>query len=108
MAKLPIVHKDLRTIFIVRRKGVTEMKALGIVRTLDRLGRLVLPAELRKTMGFGVDEPLEIFVDEDCVILKKYTPTCFFCGSAEKTVKYKDKLVCAECVKNLSSLCELV
>mgnify|MGYP002521833848 FL=1 len=81
------------------------MKALGIVRTVDRLGRLVLPADLRKTMGYGVDEPLEIFVDDDRIVLKKYNPACIFCGSGENTVKYKDKLVCADCAKKLSELC---
>ena len=80
------------------------MKALGIVRTVDRLGRIVLPADLRKSMDYGVDEPLEIFVEDDKIILKKYNPSCLFCGSAESTVKYKDKLVCAECAKKLSEL----
>ena len=80
------------------------MKALGIVRTVDRLGRIVLPADLRKSLGYGIDEPLEIFVDDDKVILKKYNPTCLFCGSTENTVKYKEKLVCAECAKKLSDL----
>lgn len=80
------------------------MKALGIVRTVDRLGRLVLPADLRKTMDYGIDEPLEIFVEDDKIILKKYNPSCLFCGSNENTVKYKDKLVCVECAKKLSEL----
>lgn len=82
------------------------MKALGIVRTVDKLGRIVLPAELRKTMDYDVDEPLEIFVDDDKVILKKYNPSCLFCGSSENTVKYKEKLVCAECARKLKELTE--
>lgn len=82
------------------------MKALGIVRTVDKLGRIVLPAELRKTMDYDVDEPLEIFVDDDKVILKKYNPSCLFCGSSENTVKYKEKLVCAECARKLKELSE--
>jgi transcriptional pleiotropic regulator of transition state genes len=84
------------------------MKALGIVRTIDKLGRIVLPADLRKSMDYAIDEPLEIFVEDDKVILKKYNPTCLFCGSGENTVKYKDKLVCAECAKKLSALAEYV
>lgn len=82
------------------------MKALGIVRTVDKLGRIVLPAELRKTMDYDVDEPLEIFVDDDKVILKKYNPSCLFCGSSDNTVKYKEKLVCAECARKLKELTE--
>ena len=80
------------------------LKALGIVRTVDRLGRIVLPADLRKSLDYGIDEPLEIFVDDDKRILKKYNSTCLFCGSTENTVKYKDKLVCAECAKKLTEL----
>lgn len=87
--------------YIVRSDN---MKALGIVRTVDRLGRIVLPADLRKSLDYGVDEPLEIFVDDDKIILKKYNPTCLFCGSTENTVKYKEKLVCAECAKKLTEL----
>ena len=82
------------------------MKALGIVRTVDKLGRIVLPAALRKTMDYDVDEPLEIFVDDDKVILKKYNPSCLFCGSSDNTVKYKEKLVCAECARKLKELTE--
>ncbi len=80
------------------------MKALGIVRTIDRLGRFVLPADLRKSMGYGDNEPLEIFVEDDKIILKKYNPACLFCGSGENTVKYKEKLVCADCAKKLNEL----
>lgn len=84
------------------------MKALGIVRTVDRLGRFVLPAELRKTMGYKDDEPLEIFVEDDKIILKKYQPSCVFCGSAENTIKYKDKLVCASCTLKLNELASYI
>ena len=87
-----------------KAKEMYKMKALGIVRTVDRLGRIVLPADLRKSLDYGIDEPLEIFVDDDKIILKKYNPTCLFCGSTENTVKYKDKLVCAECAKKLTEL----
>lgn len=80
------------------------MKALGIVRTIDSLGRIVLPADLRRNLGYGVDEALEIFVEDDKIILKKYSPTCLFCGSAENTVKYKDKLICVGCAKKINEL----
>jgi transcriptional pleiotropic regulator of transition state genes len=80
------------------------MKSTGIVRKVDELGRIVLPADLRKSLDYGIDEPLEIFVDDDKIILKKYNPTCLFCGSTENTVKYKEKLVCAECAKKLAEL----
>ena len=79
------------------------MKATGIVRKIDDLGRIVLPKELRKTMNIDVKDPVEIYVDEDDkIILKKYQPACVFCGNAEDTIEYKGKIVCGECVDQMS------
>lgn len=50
------------------------MKSTGIVRKVDELGRIVLPKELRNTLEIKEKDPLEIFVDEDKIILRKYTP----------------------------------
>ena len=55
------------------------MKATGIVRKVDSLGRIVLPIELRRTLGIGELDPLEIFVDGEKIILRKYEPACTFC-----------------------------
>ncbi|MEH7885277.1 AbrB/MazE/SpoVT family DNA-binding domain-containing protein [Bacillus sp. JJ1609] len=59
------------------------MKATGIVRKTDQLGRIVIPMELRKKLSIGENDPLEIFVDEDMIILKKYQPelTCLITGT---------------------------
>ncbi|WP_071459707.1 AbrB/MazE/SpoVT family DNA-binding domain-containing protein [Bacillus massilinigeriensis] len=58
------------------------MKATGIVRKTDQLGRIVIPMELRKKMGIHENDPLEIFVDEETIILQKYQPdmTCMVTG----------------------------
>ena len=78
------------------------MKATGIVRKLDPLGRVVLPIELRRTMDINTDDPLEIFVDdEDTIILKKYEPSCIFCNEAKNVSMYKDKLICSDCLDDL-------
>lgn len=74
------------------------MKATGIVRKVDELGRVVLPIELRRTLGIGEKDPLEIFIDGEHVILKKYEPACTFCGSAESIKRFQGKNVCSECV----------
>ncbi|MBS9806664.1 AbrB/MazE/SpoVT family DNA-binding domain-containing protein [Bacillus toyonensis] len=50
------------------------MKATGIVRKVDELGRVVIPKELRDTLGIGIKSPLEIFVDNENIILKRYSP----------------------------------
>lgn len=73
------------------------MKATGIVRKIDDLGRIVLPIELRRTLGISDRDSLEIYVDDSNIVLKKYEPACIFCGSADNVVVFKDKNVCAHC-----------
>ncbi len=80
------------------------MKTTGVIRQLDSLGRIVLPIELRRTLDIGPKDMLEIFVEENTVILRKYEPDCFFCGSSRSLVQYKDKMICSNCLKELKSL----
>ena len=77
------------------------MKSTGIVRKVDNLGRIVLPVELRRTLDISIKSDLEIFVDGDQVILKKYIPNCVFCGNREELTEYTGKMVCAHCIKKL-------
>lgn len=77
------------------------MKATGIVRKIDELGRIVIPIELRNTLDIKTKDALEIFVDGDNIVLGKYQPSCIFCGSREKTVFFKGKLVCDKCRSQL-------
>ena len=74
------------------------MKATGIVRKVDNLGRIVLPIELRRTLGIDQLDPLEIFVDGEKIILRKYEPACTFCGNAANVKRFSGKMVCSECV----------
>ncbi len=81
------------------------MKSTGIVRPIDELGRIVLPKELRRSMDLeSKGASVEIFVDDDKIVLKKHRPACVFCGNASDTVYLKGKLVCRDCVKELSTL----
>ena len=73
------------------------MKATGIVRKVDELGRIVLPIELRRTLGIDEKDPLEIYVDQERIILKKYEPACIFCGNASDNRLFHGKNVCREC-----------
>ncbi len=77
------------------------MKATGVVRKVDDLGRVVLPIELRRTLDIEVKDALEIFVDEESIVLKKYEPACVFCGNAKNVRDYKGKNICPECMKEL-------
>ncbi len=77
------------------------MKSTGVVRKVDELGRIVIPIELRRTMGIEEKDALEIYVDSDKIILKKYEPACIFCGNAEEVVNYKGKNLCKTCLTEL-------
>jgi len=80
------------------------MKTTGIIRQLDTLGRIVLPIELRRTIGIGPKDMIEIFVEGSSVILRKYEPDCLFCGGSRDITPYKDKMICACCLKELRQL----
>lgn len=80
------------------------MKSTGIVRKVDELGRIVLPIELRRTLDIAVKDELEIYLDDDKVILKKYEPSCIFCSSSRNLVSFRDRNVCSECIKQMNTL----
>ena len=80
------------------------MKSTGIVRKVDELGRIVLPIELRRTLDIAERDELEIYLDDDKVILKKYEPSCIFCGSSCGLVTYHGRYVCMECIENMSNI----
>ena len=81
-----------------------DMKSTGIVRKVDELGRIVLPIELRRTLDIAERDELEIYLDDDKVILKKYEPSCIFCGSSCGLVTYQGRNVCMECIENMSNI----
>ena len=80
------------------------MKSTGIVRKVDNLGRIVLPVELRRTLGIDVHSDVELYVDGGQVVLKKYLPCCIFCGSKEELAIYDDKYVRRSCLNKLAKL----
>ena len=80
------------------------MKSTGIVRPVDSLGRVVLPIELRRILDIDKDTSLEVYVDEDRIILKKYQPACIFCGSADDVASYASRNICKACREAISAL----
>lgn len=79
------------------------MKSTGIVRRVDELGRIVLPIELRRTLGIAEKDALEIYVDQGLIILKKYEPACVFCGDAKEVFTFENKNICPSCAKSIQS-----
>ena len=80
------------------------MKSIGIVRKVDELGRIVLPAELRNSLGIEKKNPLEIYVESEYIILKKYQPDCIFCGDVKDVILYKGRNICPACFEEMKSL----
>ena len=80
------------------------MKATGIVRKVDELGRIVLPIELRRTLDIEERDALEIYLDGSKIVLEKYEPACLFCGSSRGLSNFRGKNVCRDCVRNLNQL----
>lgn len=79
------------------------MKDTGMIRSLDSLGRIVVPVEIRSTRNIDIGDPIEFFIlDENIIVLRKYTSTeCTFCRSLDHVTYYKDQFICNNCLKEL-------
>lgn len=84
------------------------MKATGIVRNLDNLGRVTLPIELRRNLNLDIKDPVEIFVEGDSIVLRKYEACDIFTGSKEDLIEYQGKMVSVESVKELAKIAGLI
>jgi len=84
------------------------MKATGVVRRIDELGRIVLPCELRRVLNIKERDSLEIFVDENRIVLKKYEPACTFTGLADDLVEYKGRRVSKQAIAEMAKVAGLL
>ena len=80
------------------------MKSTGIVRNLDNLGRVTLPIELRRSLDIDIKDPVEIFVDGDSIVLKKYQPVDIFTGSNKDSFEYQGKMISKDTIRELAKL----
>ncbi len=80
------------------------MNSTGIIRGLDNMGRVVIPKEIRKYLDMteGVDE-FEIFMQDDCIVLKKHKPTCVFCNAENDCIEFENQIVCRGCIEKLQN-----
>ena len=79
------------------------MKSTGIVRKIDDLGRIVLPIEQRRILEIGERDSLEIFIEDNMLILKKYQPACIFCGNAKDVMTFKGRNICPNCIHEINT-----
>ncbi len=78
------------------------MKATGIVRNIDDLGRIVIPMEIRRGFDIGTKDPLEIFIEGNKIILTKCKNACTFCGCEDNITSFKEKFICDSCKKSIN------
>lgn len=79
------------------------MKSTGIVRNIDELGRLVIPKELREKMDIPSGSAVEIYSEDDKIIIKKFYDGCIICGSSADLKEHGGKKVCAACIAALAA-----
>lgn len=81
------------------------MKSTGLVRKVDELGRIVIPIELRRNLGIEQKDALEIFIEGEQIVLKKYEPACIFCGVADEDemIRHQNKNICKSCIEKLAN-----
>ena len=79
------------------------MKSKGIIRRVDELGRIVVPKEMRTSLGIDVGTPLEIHIEGDTIVMKKEHAVCIFCGSEAAECDFRGKRVCADCLNELKA-----
>lgn len=77
-------------------------KSTGVIRKLDELGRIVIPKEIRDGMEIKEKDQIEIFIEGNSIVLKKYEKSCIFCSSTRKLEDYKGKLVCHKCMEGIT------
>jgi len=77
------------------------LKSTGIVRNVDELGRIVIPKEMRTKMNISSSDPIEIYVEDDKIILKKFENACSFCGGGLDLTTFKGKKICASCIAEI-------
>lgn len=80
------------------------MKSTGIIRRVDELGRVVIPKEIRDQFGIQEKDPMEIYVDDDKIILQKHKYSCCICDNTENVIEYKEKIICEKCIEEISKL----
>lgn len=90
----------------INTKGSENMKTTGMVRKFDSLGRVVVPAEIRHTLGYKDGDLMEILIEGDYVVLRKFQSSCIFCtnDNAEELHEFMGKKICTNCLKKMQNM----
>ena len=77
------------------------MKQIGYVSKIDALGRVVIPKPVRNMFNIEKEDAIEILPQENGRLIRKYQPTCIFCGAIEDIINHEGITVCQECIKKM-------
>lgn len=77
------------------------MRYVGITRSVDHLGRLVLPMEYRRVLGIDANTEVEIIRKDDEIIIRKHNPGCTICGAKVTLQVIENKGICSECIHKI-------
>lgn len=80
------------------------MKATGITRKVDELGRIVIPMDIRTKLNINPKDSIDICQEGNSIILKKTDESCILCGNRINLIRYNNNLICKNCIKNINSL----
>jgi looped-hinge helix DNA binding domain, AbrB family len=81
---------------------ITQIKATGITRPVDKAGRVVLPKDLRERYDIAPDDQVEVYSTTEGILIKKYTPSCEFCGGYDSNMKmFMGKKICTKCISTI-------
>lgn len=99
------IYYTVINLLIIRERDIVTLEKKG-ARCIDALGRVVIPRDVRKALGFESGESVEFFVDnkKNSLIIRKYNSTCALCGSSDELTELDGKYVCKDCVKKISKL----
>lgn len=78
------------------------MSKVTIIRRVDELGRIVIPIEFRKMMNMESGQDVEMTIQENALLLRRFSPGCVFCGGYDNIRIYEGKNVCADCRRKLA------
>lgn len=78
------------------------LKPVGNITKVDKLGRILIPVNVRRMLGLSEGSQLEVLTDENSLVLRKYIPQCIFCANDEDLIEYKDSYICKRCLDELN------
>ena len=82
------------------------MKDIYYSKCIDQLGRIVIPKKIREKLNIGSGENLDIYLENDNILIKKCSESCIFCKSSKDIINYKGKNICKKCLKEINNKLE--